>query len=248
MIGCNSALRLVRASAASEPGRLKETPRRDLWSDAQIDRFLEVAPLELRRALALMLFTVQRPSDVLTMGPGNLSQRAGRTWITLRQAKTDELIDVPLHRRAAAILAEPLPPRSSKRAPGVAVPLLVPSPTGRVWAYRNFSRAWDRIASRADYRHAREVIATWPRDRTRAETERLKAALRSDFCSSLQRRDFRRTGMVKMAQAGATPSQIAAVSGHVIDHVVRILDTYIPRRSEVAMGAIAAWEKASGTD
>jgi hypothetical protein len=48
--------------------------------------------------------------------------------------------------------------------------------------------------------------------------------------------------MVRMAEAGASDAQIAALSGHSIDQTRRILDTYIPRRGEVAAGAIAAWE------
>jgi integrase len=54
----------------------------------------------------------------------------------------------------------------------------------------------------------------------------------------VQRRDLRRTAMVRMAEVGATTAQIAAVSGHTIDQTARILDTYIPRRGEVAAGAI----------
>jgi hypothetical protein len=52
-----------------------------------------------------------------------------------------------------------------------------------------------------------------------------------------------RTAMVRMAEAGATTAQIAAVSGHTIDQTSRILDTHIPRRGEVAAGAIDAWER-----
>ena len=52
--------------------------------------------------------------------------------------------------------------------------------------------------------------------------------------------------MVKMALAGATTAQIAAVSGHTIAHTQRILEVYIPRRSEVAAAAIDAWENGAG--
>jgi hypothetical protein len=45
-----------------------------------------------------------------------------------------------------------------------------------------------------------------------------------------------------MAEAGATPQMIAAVSGHSIDTTVRILDTYIPRTPRMATGAIVAYE------
>jgi hypothetical protein len=47
-----------------------------------------------------------------------------------------------------------------------------------------------------------------------------------------------------MAEGGATTPQIAAVSGHQIDYCQRIIDTYLPRRTEVALGGIEAWEAA----
>jgi integrase len=227
------AVGVVRDNAASRPGRLPEAPRSAVYSDAQIERFLAAADPVLRRAMALMLYTVQRPADVLAMGPQHVTYRDGRAWISLRQAKTGELIDVPLHSRAAAILAEPLPPRSGRRAAAILAPaLLVPSPTGRAWMYRNFCRAWDKARARADYRLARQMLASGAS----------KDEVRVEMLAGLQRRDLRRTGMVRMAEAGASTAQIAAVSGHRIEQVQRILDTYIPRRSEVAAGAIAAWE------
>jgi integrase len=89
--------------------------------------------------------------------------------------------------------------------------MVVPSPTGLPWSYRNFARSWDKVKAVAEI-------------------------------EGVQRRDLRRTAMVRMAEAGATTAQIAAVSGHTIDQTSRILDTYIPRRGEVAAGAIDAWE------
>jgi hypothetical protein len=227
------AVGAVRENAASRPGRLEERPRIAVYTDDQVERFLAAAGPELRRAMALMLYTVQRPADVLRMGPQHLSHRQGRTWLSMRQAKSGELIDVPLHHRAAAILAEPLPARTSRRATAIIAPaLLVPSPTGRAWTYRNFARAWDRARKTADWHLARELL----------REGMPKPQIRSRLLAGLQRRDLRRTGMVRMAQAGATTAQIAAVSGHTIDRVQRILDTYIPRRGEVAAAAIAVWE------
>ena len=57
---------------------------------------------------------------------------------------------------------------------------------------------------------------------------------------------MRRTGIVRLAEAGATTAQIAAISGHRIDQCQKILDTYLPRRSEVALGGIEAWERLGG--
>jgi hypothetical protein len=62
----------------------------------------------------------------------------------------------------------------------------------------------------------------------------------------LQYRDARRTCVVEMARAGATAPEIAAVTGHEIGRVVKILETYLPRDSIMAEHAIVkldAWKR-----
>lgn len=49
-----------------------------------------------------------------------------------------------------------------------------------------------------------------------------------------QPRDLRRTAALAMAEAGATETQIAAVTGHSIEHTRQILETYIPRTLRLA--------------
>lgn len=92
---------------------------------------------------------------------------------------------------------------------------------------------WDRARARADWHLARELLAA----------KLPKPEIRERLLKGLQRRDLRRTAMVRMAEADATTAQIAVVSSHTIDQTSRILDTYIPRRGEVAAGAIDAWER-----
>jgi hypothetical protein len=49
--------------------------------------------------------------------------------------------------------------------------------------------------------------------------------------------------MVMMAMAGATTQQIAVISGHAVDRMQAIIDTYLPRRGEVRFGAIEVWRR-----
>ena len=193
---------VLRMNPALKPGGVRPPRRHAVWSREDTDRMLAAANADIRLACALLLYTAQRPADALAMTWGQIQDRNGRLWLTLRQAKTGELVDVPAHRDLETMLRAT--PRRSM--------MVVPSPTGLPWAYRNFARSWDA---------ARE-----------------KAGI-----EGVQRRDLRRTAMVRMAEAGATTVQIAAVSGHTIDQTSRILDTYIPRRGEVAAGAIDAWEQ-----
>lgn len=51
--------------------------------------------------------------------------------------------------------------------------------------------------------------------------------------------DLRRTAVVRLALAGCTVPEIAAITGHSIDRTAKILETYLPRTTQVAQAAIA---------
>ncbi len=79
---------------------------------------------------------------------------------------------------------------------------------------------------------------TW---RSAFQTIRAKAGL-----DHLQARDLRRTAIVRLAEAGCTVPEIAAISGHSIDRTERILEVYLPRTRAMASAAIAKldeWRK-----
>jgi len=86
--------------------------------------------------------------------------------------------------------------------------LIAPSPTGVVWDKNNFARR---------FRAAREAAG---------------------LPDGLQFRDLRRTAMVRLAEAGASLAQIAAVSGHSIEQTQKILEHYIPRNRLIALAAM----------
>lgn len=191
----------------SRPGRVTENTRTEIWTPDQIASFVDGARGSLRLAMMLMIYTAQRPADVLAMTKGRVSERDGRLYIALRQQKTGELLDVPVHGTLEPALRE----RMADPSGGL---LLVPSPTGLPWAYRNFARAWD------------------------------KALARSGLTGQVQRRDLRRTAVVLMAQAGLTTGLIASLTGHQIESTQRILEIYLPRHPDVALAAVKAWENA----
>ena len=128
---------------------------------------------------------------------------------------------------------------------------LLASPRGVAWSKRNFQRAWDRVELRANLILARAIPRsrgglpgrTQPEQRAQA-----KAAVRAQLLDAVQRRALRRTGTVQMAIAGATTPQIAAVAGWKIEYTQKIIDTYLPRRPEVALGAVEKWEAAPPTN
>jgi len=54
----------------------------------------------------------------------------------------------------------------------------------------------------------------------------------------LQFLDLRRTAVVRLAEAGCTVPEIAAITGHQLDRTARILETYLPRNGTMAEAAI----------
>lgn len=236
----------------AEATELHQTEARTaIWGENQINRFLASAPPELALAMSLLLYTVQRPSDVLLMTAGRVEERDGRLWLLLRQQKTEELVAVPCHRKLEPALRARLQAiRASEAtrveggAPEPASTLLVPSRSGRTWRYRAFASLWDRTLRRCNLRLARELLRQHPLPSRQRPTARqaAKQAVRDQLLLGLQRRDLRRTGMVQLAMAGATIPQIAALSGHSIEHTTRVIETYLPRRAEVALAGVEAWE------
>jgi len=73
------------------------------WSEADIEQFEAKHPVgsKARLALALLLYTAQRRSDVVRMGRQHV--RGG--LIAVRQQKTGSYLDIPIHPDLAAILA-----------------------------------------------------------------------------------------------------------------------------------------------
>jgi integrase len=142
LLGYAVKLRLLRDNPVLRPEMLPVPPRTQVWSYAEEDAFLAHAGPSLKLAAMLLIYTAQRPSDVLAMTKTNIAEHDGRAWLLLRQQKTGELIELPLHPRLEPSVRE----RLSDGSGGL---LLVPSPTGRPWAYRNFSRAWDAVSREA---------------------------------------------------------------------------------------------------
>ncbi|MBS1081403.1 site-specific integrase [Gluconobacter kondonii] len=244
ILGRAKDIGLIESNPAERFKRQHTTKRSEIWSYEMEDAFLERARPSLQMAYLLLLYTVQRPGDVLTMDADRISIRSGRMFIALRQEKTGALIDVPVHARLEPHLKRRLDEIAagqhaadaivSARIGKPAAALLVPSPTGKVWAHRNFARAWDEVMRRLGRAYARQLL------RGGATREQVMSELEANH---RQRRDLRRTGIVRLAEAGATTPQIAAISGHAIDYCQRIIDTYLPRRTEVALAGMEAWER-----
>lgn len=95
-------LRRDDPTAGIEPAKAREG-RIHTWTEEEIAAFEQRHPIGSRErlAMALLLYTGQRRSDVVRMGPQHI--RDG--WISVRQQKTGRTLEIPVHPRLAEILA-----------------------------------------------------------------------------------------------------------------------------------------------
>ncbi len=153
---------LPRGHCVSNPARglpkikrsRSERPRNRAWSDQEISTFLDRGPSHLALPVALGVFTGLREGDVLHL-----------TWqsieggvIKWRQAKTGEMISIPIHRDLEPFLS---------KAPRCAVQVCTSS-HGRPWTSSGFrasfrmalARLADRLGDHLTFHGLRHTFAT----------------------------------------------------------------------------------------
>lgn len=109
-----------------------------IWTNADVERFTEVASPELRLALYLALYTAQRQADLLRLTWR--SYRDGR--FTIAQEKTGQIVTFD----AIAQLREVL---EAHKAKGVTSTHVLTTPAGLPWKKRHFSAVFKRTCDLA---------------------------------------------------------------------------------------------------
>jgi integrase len=147
--------------------------------------------------------------------------------IRLRQGKTDRWVGVPIvgdarrHVEAALVGARRLNLTT----------ILYDEERERTWTA---PERVDRMTRQAQFQRGFGAIrAKAAETATAAGDDDLAAEL-----TGLQFRDFRRTCVVVMAQRGIPDHLISAITGHQLDTVKKILETYLPRTTGMAMLAM----------
>jgi integrase len=150
------------------------------WTDDEIAQFEIHHPIgsKPRLALALLLYTAQRRSDVVRMGRQHIRNGA----ITVRQEKTGVTLAIPVHAHLQAVL---------DATPSEHLTFLV-TPTGKPYSGNHFG----------------ESFREW-----------CDAAGLPKHCSA---HGLRKAACRRLAEAGCSANEIAAISGHAsLDEVAR---------------------------
>lgn len=199
---------LVPLNPCERPGRLYRAARTEnVWTDADEQAFHAKAPVHLRLALTLALWTGQRQGDLLHL---KWAAYDGET-IRLRQRKTKVPVVVPVGAplRAALDAARARCKQDNKPLPAT----ILATERGTAWTESGFRASWR------------------------------KACIKSGV-TDLTFHDLRGTAVTRLAIAGATVPEIAAITGHSLKEVGSILDAhYMHRDPALGVSAIRKLER-----
>jgi len=142
--------------------------------------------------------------------------------IRLRQGKTRRWVEVPVVGDTRAMIDASI---ARARTAG-ATTILIDERTDRPWTDKAGQGRFQRRLLDA---------------KERAITAATKAGntLLADELAELQFRDLRRTAVVFMGELGISDQGISAITGHKLETVKKILETYMPRTTAMAATAIA---------
>jgi len=170
------------------------------WSDDEIAQYEAHHPLgtKPRLALALLLYTAQRRSDVIRMGRQHIRQTPDGEALYVRQQKTGKELMLPIRPELRAVLAA---------TPSEHLTFLVTA-TGKPFSGNHFG----------------ETFREW-----------CDAAGLPKHCSA---HGLRKAACRRLAEAGCSANEIAAISGHAsLDEVARY--TKAADQARLARNAIA---------
>lgn len=204
--------------------RIYDADRSDkIWLEGDIKKFMKAAPLELQQALILALHTGQRYGDLVRL---RWADYDGAT-IVLSQSKGNFKRTVAVS--ATATLRMMLDGMDRRG------PFILTRPDGRPW----ITEKDDKALGKAWHAHMKDSgIYPKPWDEMTKEERR----------AQLHFHDIRGTAVTLLSEAGATPQQIAGLTGHTIKSVYTILEKYMARTPALSKAAIFAFENAKETN
>lgn len=201
--------------------RLYSSKRSEIiWTENDVERFMDAAEVELQRVMILALHTGQRYGDLIRM---TWSDYDG-TCISLRQSKGSVPVSITCTTALKRMLDE---------APRTSTTILTRA-DGRPWTTENDDKALSKA-----WRARMEAAGFYSKP--------MKEMTKAEKGTCLHLHDLRGTAVTLLAEAGASVPQIAAITGHTLDSASRILARYMSMTPALAKAAMVLFENAEGT-
>lgn len=227
-------LEKVTANPFEKAGLIGIAKSGKIWPREAVAAFVETADRmgwhSIGTAVILDEWIGQREGDVLRL-PRTI-YRAGR--LVLRQSKTGAGVELPIGMVDHLVRRLEDEQRRQAERDHTATTLLIREDTGRPWNEHSFRHAFGEIRA--------ELAKTHPG----FETDFVVAGRSPDAPDAFRLRadelwfmHLRHTAVVRLAEAGCELPLIAAITGHTLESVKKILERYLVRTGEMARQAFA---------
>ena len=191
-----------------------------IWTEADVTRFMNGAPVELQRVMILAIHTGQRYGDLIRLRWSDYDGNA----ISLTQGKTSSRVNIKCTEALKRMLDAT--PRTC--------PFILARADGAPW-----QSAKDDTALAKAWHSRTETAGFYPlgwQNMTKLE--------KREF---LRFNDMRGTAVTLLAEAGATIPQICSITGHSLQSATRILERYLAKTAALSSAAIHLFENATET-
>lgn len=210
---------LIQINPCLKLGIAGAKPSGRVWPRDAVDAFVAAADAldwhSVGTAVRINHWLGQRQGDILRLKPAAWYQKR----VAVTQNKTDARVRVPSSALVDARVEAELGRQRERRLAGTT--LLLHERTGRPWTETDFRHVFAEIRAHLAERQPVFVLADGSEVATR----------------HLWFMHLRHTVVTDLAIAGATPLQIAAVTGHSPQTVNRILERYLVLTTELAQAA-----------
>jgi integrase len=196
-------------------------PRVAFWAPAKVSAFVETADrmgmASVADALIIAIHSGLRQADVLSMPPRIFVEDR----VALSQMKTKALIDAPMTPALKGRVAE-IKERWKMKNKVSLEAIVIDERTGSKYTADAFRKAFRKVRDEATACHPHL-----------AKAERFQPAL-----ADLRYQDTRDTAVTRLAMAGCSLPQIAAITGHSPDHITSVIKHYLALNEAMADEAI----------
>lgn len=200
--------------------RLYHAARQDIiWLPEHVAAFMATAEVEMQRAMVLGLHSAQREGDLIKLPWTSYDGQALRVRASklTRKGVKGPLREIPCTDSLKTML----------NGMEQVSPLILTTSTGRAFKKRYFCKLWSDTMAKAGIETVRLPDINEP--------------VRLHF------HDLRGTSVTLLAEAGCTIPEIAAITGHSLETVHRILERYLKLTRGLARMAISKFQKSKST-
>ncbi len=238
MIGWAVDRRILQFHALKGVKKLHKADRSEIiWEQEILSRFIKLAPKHIAAVVLFAAYTGQRQSDVLELKWEHITDDKK---IRLKISKSGKRHAVTIHSSLAEWLKH-LPRYNETKYKRYNGTILTTSKKGS-WTADGFRASYNKFLALEKYDDDELQVYAFENDIGIDHAQECRELAKDIKKAELHFHDLRGTAVTKLADAGATNSEIAAVTGHSLETVDKILKKYMKPTERQGEAAMKKWQ------